>query len=337
MVSFRAKLAVVSGFSIYLIVAVQAQDYIGVDIEHEVASRNGEKQSAERDTVVFRSQKQEVVAPITLSGSSSAISLPLIVGGGLATRYDLPNISSYSGKTALAASTYGQGFSRPSSDQTQLASANVGSLVVQLQQLQEEVRRINGLVEEQDAKIRLLKKQGFERYVDIDRRLLDLEVGVGGSSADTSSGDNVASGGARVTASSIADSKIQVQPGEKAAYQAAYDFVKSRNFFRAVESFKALLNNYPFGHYAPNAHYWLGELYLVIDPPDLELARQSFKLLLDQYPDHPKVPDALYKLGRIHFLKGNRGRAREYLDRVITQFKDYPAAKLAQDFIQERF
>jgi tol-pal system protein YbgF len=106
-----------------------------------------------------------------------------------------------------------------------------------------------------------------------------------------------------------------------------------------VNSFRAFLEQYPFGRFAPNAHYWLGELYLVAEPPDPELARQSFKLLLDQYPEDPKVPDALYKLGRVHFIKGNRDRSREYLDRVIAQYGDenHPAAQLARDFIDENF
>ena len=94
---------------------------------------------------------------------------------------------------------------------------------------------------------------------------------------------------------------------------------------------------YPSGKYAPAAHYWLGELYLVISPPDPESARQSFMLLVDQYPDNAKVPDALYKLGRVQFMKGNRDRSREFLDRVISEHGDSSAAKLAQEFIDQNF
>ena len=96
---------------------------------------------------------------------------------------------------------------------------------------------------------------------------------------------------------------------------------------------------YPNGRYAPNAYYWLGELYLVVQPPDLEQARQSFNQLLTQYPTNSKVPDALYKLGRVHFMKGNREKSREYLDRVINEYgsTNSSAVKLAQDFIDQNF
>ena len=74
-------------------------------------------------------------------------------------------------------------------------------------------------------------------------------------------------------------------------------------------------------------------------PPDLEASRQSFALLLSQYPDSPKAPDALYKLGKVQFMKGNREKAREYLDLVIVQYdgKNNTVVKLARDFIAENY
>ena len=218
--------------------------------------------------------------------------------------------------------------------------ANAGALVIQLQQLQEEVRRLNGIVEQQSAEIGRLKEQSLERYIDLDRRLADLAVG-GGPSNRTDGGEGFTFGGASAPGttdpSNAVPGQVVAEPGEEPAYQAAYNYVKARNFPAAVEAFQKFLARFPLGAYAPNAHYWLGELYLVITPPEPELARQSFKLLLDQYPDNPKVPDALYKLGKVHFLKGNRERSRAYLDQVIAEYPGHPAAQLARDFLDENF
>ena len=128
-------------------------------------------------------------------------------------------------------------------------------------------------------------------------------------------------------------------PGEAEAYKSAYALVRAQKFDQAVDAFQQFLRNYPDGKYAPNAHYWLGELYLVIQPPDLEASRQSFTLLLSQYPDNPKAPDAMYKLGKVQFLKGNREKAREYLDRVIREYgnTNSSAVKLARDFLAENY
>ena len=111
-----------------------------------------------------------------------------------------------------------------------------------------------------------------------------------------------------------------------------------RAFPEALAAFKSFLANYPFGRYASNAHYWLGELYLVVDPVEPELARQSFRLLLDQYPSDKKVPDALYKLGIVYALKGDLERSNEYLNRVISKYgsEGHPAAQLAAELLAKQ-
>ncbi|MHA7814884.1 MAG: tol-pal system protein YbgF [Pseudohaliea sp.] len=202
----------------------------------------------------------------------------------------------------------------------------IGNLFIQLQRLQQEVMQLNGKVEEQAHEIRRLKEQSLERYLDLDRRLA-------GGAAPTGS----ISGESPVTSAPAAagSSEAAEQPGEGDAYRAAYALVRNQEFGDAVAAFKQFLERFPDGRYAPNAHYWLGELYLVLQPPDPEAARQSFMLLLDQYPGNAKEPDALYKLGRVHYIKGNRERAREFLDRVIRQYPESSAAGLAREFIQQ--
>jgi tol-pal system protein YbgF len=216
---------------------------------------------------------------------------------------------------------------------------NLGSLFLQLQQLQQDVMRLNGIVEEQANELRRLKEQSLERYVDLDKRLsaaAGAGVAGGATAATGSGGSNVAA----VTPSrSSSQSQAAEQPGEAEAYRSAYALVRSQQFDQAVDAFKAFLQNYPDGRYAPNAHYWLGELYLVVQPPDLESSRQAFTLLLDEYPDNSKAPDAMYKLGKVHYMKGNRERAREYFDRVINEYGDgnSSAARLSRDFIEENY
>ena len=76
------------------------------------------------------------------------------------------------------------------------------------------------------------------------------------------------------------------QPGEGAAYNAAYALVRNQQFDQAVGAFQKFQRDFPAGKYAPNAYYWLGELYLVVQPQDLESSRQSFTMLLNLYPNH---------------------------------------------------
>lgn len=346
----RFKPVLVTGFSFLLLGQnALAQDFIDVEAERRAAREAAGTPTATQSAPVTQR------APLTPSQARPEPAqepTPSPVGG---QGYSVPGIRPYSGQTVQATPTPSPEprYAAPSgtgpagtgiTGTTAVGGdSNIGSLVVQVQQLSEEVRRLNGQVEEQAAEIRRLKEQSLERYVDIDRRLAEVTGAPLPNNATPSASDSsgLTFGGTGTgTASPAARTEPEAapaQPGEDAAYQSAYDYVKARNFPAAVEAFTAFLGNYPFGRYAPNAHYWLGELYLVIEPADPELARQSFQLLLDQYPDNPKVPDALYKLGKVHFLKGNRDRSREYLSRVIKEHKGHPAAQLAQDFLTENF
>ncbi len=207
------------------------------------------------------------------------------------------------------------------------SAANAGELFYQLQLLQQEVMELRGKVEEQEYQIRQLREQSLERYLDLDQRLK------GGGAPATASTPTPG----RPTGTTPAPQ--QELPGESDAYRAAYSLVRSQQFADAVAAFRQFLVDYPGGKFAANAHYWLGELYLVQVPPDDESARREFNLLIEQYPDNGKIPDALYKLGKIYYDRGNRDRAREYLDRVVNEFGDSgsSAVKLAQDFISQNY
>ena len=216
-------------------------------------------------------------------------------------------------------------------------SSDARSLALRVQQLEEEIRRLNGLVEEQASLFTRLQDQSLERYVEVDRRLATIASGEGINATDdpVSPADTVALG----EPNAAPEEPLKVpQMGEQEAYQAAYGLVRERQFSDALTAFAAFLGEYPFGRFAPNAHYWLGELYLVVEPVDPESARQNFQVLLDQYPNDRKVPDALYKLGRVHALKGNQERSREYLQRVISEYgaDGHPAAQLAKDFLDSQ-
>ena len=236
-------------------------------------------------------------------------------------------IQPYSGSTTVA---------RPPIETTTapITGTDSGSLMLRVQQLESDVRRLNGLLEEATQALRLLEAQSLERYVDLDRRLAS---GGAAEIIDDGAGSAIVAPVPAPSASPVTGRAVDAQEGEEAAYRAAYELVREREFDEAVAAFTAFLTDFPFDRYAPNAHYWLGELYLVLDPPDPELARQNFKLLLDQYPADPKVPDALYKLGRVQFIKGNSQRSKEYLDEVIREYPSHAAAQLARQFLLENF
>ena len=308
MTGVSRKPALFAGFLLWTVVlTTSAQDYVDVEAE-----RRAEE-----------------------AAQSGAVATPLVPATQAPAASTYSGIRPYSGTTTVA---------QVPEDVTAspLTGDDSGSLVLRVQQLETDVRRLNGQLEEALEALRLLEAQTLERYVDIDRRLAagnGAGNSAGGSAEAGSLGGALSetNGSQEPVLSAGASPGVDAEAGEEAAYRAAYDLVRLKQFDDAVVAFEGFLAEFPFGRYAPNAHYWMGELYLVITPPDPELARQNFKLLLDQYPADAKVPDALYKLGRVQFIKGNRQRSREYLDEVIREYPSHAAAQLARQFLLENF
>lgn len=233
--------------------------------------------------------------------------------------------SSYPSAGYGASGAYaGGGVSTPTSAQ--------GELFMQLQQLQEEVSRLRGMVEEQQYEIGRLKQESLERYQDLDSRL-------SGSAAGAPAMQNSPSGAIDARGTPMppaAQAQTSSQPGdpekEKLYYDAAFDLIKKKDFDKASQAFTAFLRKYPDSQYAGNAQYWLGEVNLI--KGDLQGAGQAFARVSQNYPRHPKVADSLYKLADVERRLGNTEKARSALQQVIAQYPGTSAAQLAQRDLQ---
>jgi len=241
------------------------------------------------------------------------------------------------GSTGYAGSTYpavgyssggayaGGGVVTPTSAQ--------GELFMQLQQLQEEVSRLRGMLEEQQNEIQRLKQESLERYQDIDSRLSS------GAAAGAAVQQNFPAGAINANqiptppAGQQAASAEPADPAkEKLYYDAAFDLIKARDFDKASQAFNAFLRKYPNSQYAGNAQYWLGEVSLA--QGDLQAAGQAFAKVSQLYPQHAKVPDSLYKLADVEQRLGNTEKAKGILQQVIAQYPGSSAAQLAQRDLQ---
>jgi len=228
--------------------------------------------------------------------------------------------------------------------QRQTASAN-SELFFMLEQLQQEVRYLRGMLEEQSNQIHRLKLNGKNRYRDIDSRVLDLSKKL----SDVSSVGSVSAIGSSLSApvvpvvsvgevkavattepkASQASSSLPSE-AQKREYQQAYSLIKDKNFEEAIKSLHLFIERYPEGDLAGNAYYWLGEVYLVL--PQLEQAKQAFSVVVSAFPLHRKAPDALFKLGVSYDRLQDPAKSERYLKEVQLKFPESTAAKLARSY-----
>lgn len=203
-----------------------------------------------------------------------------------------------------------------------------------LGRLQQDVRELRGLVEQQGHELERLRERQRELYLDIDRRLNDLQLRgsgatlggadtglpAGGASPGTGAGDEGAEDGG---SSSTGDAEQ-----ERADYKAAFTILREGQYDRAVAAFSEFLKKYPEGDYADNAQYWLGEANYV--SRNFEQALVEFGKVLDRHPRSTKVPDAKLKLGYTYYELEQWNKARDVLSGIVKMHPDTSVAPLAE-------
>ena len=183
----------------------------------------------------------------------------------------------------------------------------MANLVIQVQELQDEVRNLRGQLEEQSRELENLKRRQRDQYLDLDQRLSDMRnaqpvSGAGSAvsgSRPTQQGPAVSPSGdapevrapmesqSQVTGIAQPNVQSQAAPVSAADEKASYDqALKELRYADAAEDFQSFLDQYPNSDFADNAQYWLGESYYVTRNYDIAL--KAFQTLLDQYPESPK-------------------------------------------------
>ncbi|MBF8722064.1 MULTISPECIES: tol-pal system protein YbgF [Pseudomonas] len=256
-----------------------------------------------------------------------ALSLPLAAWAEVPVVDD--NASGYPPAGYGTSGAYaGAGASTPASAQ--------GQLFMQLQQMQDQISRQQGIIEELQNDVARMKQESLERYKDLDSR-------INSGAAPAQAPENSSTGGAANAAAGAAAGAAAQQPAassepgdpakEKLYYDAAFDLIKQKDFDKASQAFAAFLRKYPNSQYAGNAQYWLGEVNLA--KGDLQGASQAFAKVGQLYPKHSKVPDSLYKLADVERRMGHTDKVKGILQQVITQYPGTSAAQLAQRDLQK--
>ncbi|HXH55041.1 MAG TPA: tol-pal system protein YbgF [Gammaproteobacteria bacterium] len=237
-----------------------------------------------------------------------------------------------------------------------------------LETLKQEVSELRGLVETQDHEIQQLKKSQQDFYTDLDKRMTQLQstkgIAVSKTASKTlvvvsppppakkSSVTIVPTGTTSLPAteetieepitSDFSESTLETDHAtEKSTYEAAYNLVRTKRYSEATSAFQNYLARFKTGEHAANAHYWVGEIYMVEwqkDPQNktlLDKAAHAFSNIASQFPGNPKVPDALLKLGIIENEKGNPIAAQKHFTNVKNRYPGSAAARIAETRLKQ--
>jgi len=216
-----------------------------------------------------------------------------------------------------------------------LENQTLMDLMNRIDNMQNEVRQMLGQTEEQAYNMEQLKKRQRDLYLDIDRRLRDLEAARASLSAASIAPAIGVSGGA-MSASAANSAISHTDAGsqeERAAYERAFNLLKEGRYDLAIAAFKAFVQTYPQGRFVDNAQYWLGEANYV--QRNFAVALSEFDKVVKNHPGSPKRADALLKMGYTFQELGQNDNARMSLNKVVMNYPNTTAARLAQKRLQD--
>ncbi|STX52509.1 outer membrane protein [Legionella busanensis] len=229
-------------------------------------------------------------------------------------------------------------------------STNV-ELLDKLKSLQQELQELRGQLEVQAHNLKTLQEQQLTFYQDINTRLKSTNP------AATSAATKIINSMKRATEPSIDEvgtkkaetpavkpysekqtkAKLEFKGSltaanknpadEQISYLAAYDLVKNKQFDDALSAMQNFVTRYPQGGYTANAHYWLGELYMV--KKNYASAIEHFETVLTRFPTSSKTAACLLKIGYALAASGQEIEARQRLQEVVKNYPDTPTAELA--------
>ena len=221
-------------------------------------------------------------------------------------------------------------------------------MLQRLEDLQREVKFLRNDSERTMHGLDEINDRQRDLYVDIDRRLQQLEVSGGAKTgAQTSSSvrrgrGNSASksasvsqdSGASTVATRTAPSQVSPEINGKArdAYKRAFNLLKDRRYEHAITAFNEFLAEYPQNDHASKAQYWLAEANYALRK--FPAAKVEFNKVINEYPDSSKFPDATLKLGFTYYELEDWDNARNTLTGLRNQYPNSTVARMAEQRLQ---
>lgn len=225
-------------------------------------------------------------------------------------------------------------------------------LIQQNQRLENQIRALQGKLEEQEHQIEQLSSELKNRYTDLDQRLELLQQKIDPVEEETNSDDTAPAATSTTNPSStttlsppttassnLIAANTTVPPSsassnqdelDKAAYTIALDAYKQGGAKKAIAPMQNFIRNNPNSVYTGNAYFWLAEFNLAVEPPNYEEAQKNYEIVVSKFQNSGKAPRALYQLYSIaKEVSKNTQTAEIYKKRLLN---NYPNSEEATYF-----
>lgn len=220
------------------------------------------------------------------------------------------------------------------------AQTNLSVIDGRIADLEAEIRRLTGKIEEQSYQIKQLENELERRVSDAEIRIGDLEKAPrnvqtsGFNSPDVISADDNSNSYSTVNTDSPSPKPWQTPKGNTLGeissqddpatlqYEEAFATLRNGNYDLAEQQFQSFLQSNPNHSLKNNAQYWLAETYYVRNQYDR--AAKGFATAYQNDPKGQKAPDNLLKLGLSLAGLGKNEDACIAFSQLLSSFKSGP-------------
>ena len=205
------------------------------------------------------------------------------------------------------------------------AQANNDSLdliLEKIENLENELARLSNQIDSNTFEVQKLDESNQARYVDLDKRIHDLEAIILLSKEEEAE-DKIESNNPLA--------ELIEKDGEEEEFTLWSNTLKlidNSRYSEAAENLRLLILSYPNGAYLVDSYFWLAEIYFLQEMN--EDAYETYFSLINNFPQHERVPVSLYKLGLISIKLEKNDEAIDFFERVILNYPESGSSILSE-------
>jgi tol-pal system protein YbgF len=331
-----------------------AEDAPVYDVDSYPPQFDGQSSSAEAapPTPALQPMAQPEDAPVPVPSTAQA--QPLIAPDQPAIASAPPQAPAVQQQQAMQSLPMDQRVARL---EQQLNNATHGDSAAKVDEMQSQMQALRGQIDELNHQIQTLQTQQKTLYTELDKRIsqkgastsvvpspssdeasaeTDSNTPAGTIKPKVKSKTKTAKAAETTKSAEAATTTASAQPNtaeEQEIYQTAYSQIKAKKYSEAAATLQNMLQKYPSGQFAANAHYWLGELYGLMNKNDQAIT--EFDMVVKNYPDSPKIADAQLKLGLLYAAQFKWPDAKTSFKKVIANYPGTSSARLASEQLKQ--
>ena len=198
-------------------------------------------------------------------------------------------------------------------------------ILEKIENLEIELARLANQIDSNTFEVQKLDESNQARYVDLDKRIHELEAIILLSNEEVEEETNEELKLENPLAELI---EKDGEEEEFTLWSNTLKLIDNSRYSEAAENLRFLILSYPNGAYLVDSYFWLGEIYFLQEMN--EDAYETYFSLINNFPDHERVSTSLYKLGLISIKLEKNEEAIAFFERVILNYPNSGSSVLSE-------